>query len=148
MTDQQIADLGPAFLRTPLTLYAALAAMFLGVFFLVGTAVAGLRGRGGVAGKLSIYTLGGRSGPSPQTVPDDGRNPVARADVLRLYRHVEVHAGLLIIIPAVPKEDQQLLLGIALDAIAARNFDMVNQLCEIDVAGVVEFSAWPFDTNA
>ena len=71
-----------------------------------------------------------------------------RADVLRLYRHVEVHAGLLIIIPAVPKEDQQLLLGIALDAIAARNFDMVNQLCEIDVAGVVEFSAWPFDTNA
>lgn len=71
-----------------------------------------------------------------------------RADFLRLYRHIEVHAGLLIIVPARRKQVQERLLGVALDAIAARSFDTVNQLCEVYEDGRVEFSVWPFDTNS
>lgn len=71
-----------------------------------------------------------------------------RADFLRLYRHIEVHAGLLIIVPARRKQVQERLLGVALDAIAARGFDTVNQLCEVNEDGRVEFSVWPFNTNA
>lgn len=70
-----------------------------------------------------------------------------RADFVRLYRHVDVHAGLLIVVPAVSKNGQERLLGLALDAIAARNFDTVNQLCEVHGDGRVEFSAWPFSSN-
>ncbi len=73
------AELAPAFLRTPVTLYLALTAMFFGLLFLVGTAVAGLRGRDSVSGQLAIYTLGSRGGRGKQAVPEDGRNPIARS---------------------------------------------------------------------
>ena len=51
------------------------------------------------------------------------------------------------IVPASLKQDQERLLGIALDAIAATGFDMVNQLCEVHADGDVVFSAWPFEPN-
>lgn len=68
-----------------------------------------------------------------------------RADFIKLYRHVEVHAGLLIIVPAVPKRRQQELLGRALDELAADGFDLVNQLVEIEEDGTITRSQWPFE---
>lgn len=70
-----------------------------------------------------------------------------RADFLRLYRYVDVHAGLLIIVPSCPLDEQENLLGLALDAIAARAGDTINQLCEVQADGRVEFSQWPFEPN-
>jgi len=71
-----------------------------------------------------------------------------RLDFLRLYKHVEVHAGLLIVLPSRRWEVQIDLLVRALDAIEASRFDTVNQLIEVDAAGVVTMSAWPFAGNA
>ena len=68
-----------------------------------------------------------------------------RRDFLRLYRHIEIHAGLLIIIPSTGAQGQiRLFLG-ALDAIEARQVDMVNQLVEVDSDGTVTFSSYPFE---
>ena len=68
-----------------------------------------------------------------------------RADFLRLYQPIDVHAGLLIILPSVERAEQAQLLALALDAIAASGTDMVNQLVEVDASGRVTFSQWPFD---
>ncbi|MGI4877907.1 MAG: DUF5615 family PIN-like protein [Janthinobacterium lividum] len=71
-----------------------------------------------------------------------------RVDFLRLYRHVDVHAGLLIVLPSRRWEVQIDLVGRALDAIKASRFDTVNQLIEVAEDGSVTMSAWPFDGNA
>lgn len=71
-----------------------------------------------------------------------------RLDFLRLFRFVEVHAGLLIVLPSDTRTVQRRLVGLALDAIEESGFDTVNQLIEVDAAGVVTMSAWPFDGNA
>jgi len=67
-----------------------------------------------------------------------------RADFVRLYRHIDVHAGLLVILPSVPLAEQRRLLEIALDAIAATGNDPTNQLIEIDADANVRMSEWPF----
>lgn len=92
------AELAPAFLRTPLTLYLALAAMFFGLLFLVGTAVSAIRGRDRVSGQLAIYTLGSRGAEAKQATPDDGRNTVTRsvmgaADRVVQSRDLEARLG-------------------------------------------------------
>lgn len=71
-----------------------------------------------------------------------------RSDFLRLYRKLEVHAGLVIIVPAVKKPDQKRLLGVALDAVEARGFDVGNLLCEVHADGRVEFSTWAASPTA
>ena len=68
-----------------------------------------------------------------------------RRDFLRLYRHVDLHAGLLIVVPSRWRAEQQRLVGLALDAIETSRFDTVNRLIEVDADGVVTMSAWPFD---
>lgn len=73
------ADLGPGFLRSPLTLYAALAAMFLSLLFVFGTAVSAFRGRDQVTGRLAIYTLAKRGTAASDAPPQDGRPGVARS---------------------------------------------------------------------
>lgn len=71
-----------------------------------------------------------------------------RRDFLRLYKYVEIHAGLLIVLPSRRREVQVELVGIALDAIAASRFDTINQLIEVEESGRVTMSAWPFPGNA
>lgn len=66
-------------------------------------------------------------------------------DFLRLYKLLDVHAGLIIILPNMRKAGQRRLFRVALDAIAAAETDMVNQLVEVDADGRVTFSQWPFD---
>lgn len=115
------ADLAPGFLRTPVTLYLALTAMFLGLLFLVGTVMSALRGPGRVGGQLAIYTLAGRGGRVQETAPDDGRNPVARsvmgvADRVVKSRDLEARLGQKLDaggIPLKPAEWLLLHIGIA-----------------------------------
>ena len=68
-----------------------------------------------------------------------------RRDFLRLFKHVDVHAGLLIIVPSVKHPEQIALFLTALDAIEARAPDLVNELVEVDRDGNVRFSRYPFD---
>src|SRR5712691_12546888 len=50
-----------------------------------------------------------------------------RRDFLREYARVDVHSGLIIIIPDVKRADQRWLFEKALGVIAQRNNDIVNQ---------------------
>ncbi|MBC7504715.1 MAG: DUF5615 family PIN-like protein [Sandarakinorhabdus sp.] len=68
-----------------------------------------------------------------------------RRDFLRLFKHVDIHARLLIIVPSVQHLGQIALFVIALDAIEARAPDIVNELVEVDRDGRVRFSRYPFD---
>ncbi|KAB7646556.1 DUF5615 family PIN-like protein [Polymorphobacter fuscus] len=67
-----------------------------------------------------------------------------RTDFIRLYRYVDLHAGLLIVVPAVAFEEQRRLLILALDAIAAAGSETTNELIEVFADGRVEMSRWPF----
>jgi len=68
-----------------------------------------------------------------------------RGDFIRMYRSIDVHAGLLIILPAANVARQTALFNRALDAISARGHDVMNQLVEVDDQGRVAFSVYPFD---
>ncbi len=66
-----------------------------------------------------------------------------RRDFLKLYRLVDVHAGLLIIIPPVPSRRQIALFNAALDAIALAGSDLVGELVEVAADGRVTISPYP-----
>ena len=68
-----------------------------------------------------------------------------RRDFLRLYAELEVHNGLIIIVPAVPVEEQCRLFGIAL-TVAERQESLINLLIEVHVDGSVEVHNWATDT--
>ncbi len=68
-----------------------------------------------------------------------------RGDFVRIYRSLGLHAGLIVILPKVKRDEQQALLGLALDAIEAAANDMVNQLVEVDLDGRITMSAWPLE---
>lgn len=64
-------------------------------------------------------------------------------DFLRLYRGVDVHAGLLVILPSVGTADQCRLFGAALDAIIAAGNDITGELVEVTRDGTVRFRRYP-----
>jgi len=64
-------------------------------------------------------------------------------DFLRLYRGVDVHAGLLVILPSVGTAEQRRLFGAALDAIMAAGNDIAGELVEVDLDGTVRFRRYP-----
>ncbi|KPF62376.1 hypothetical protein IP88_14835 [alpha proteobacterium AAP81b] len=66
-----------------------------------------------------------------------------RRDFLRLYRSVNLHAGLLIILPAAVRAEQLTLFGRAIDAIAAHGGDLTCELLEVDATGAVSISPFP-----
>lgn len=68
-----------------------------------------------------------------------------RRDFLALYRQVDLHAGLLIILPSVNVAGQVRLFLAALEAIEARGADLINQLVEVDADGTVTFTSYPFE---
>ena len=67
-----------------------------------------------------------------------------RRDFLRLYAELPLHAGLLIIIPSVSIDHQCRLMLRMLEAIEALSDDIVNRLVEVDAAGNVTVSTYPF----
>lgn len=64
-------------------------------------------------------------------------------DFLRLYRGVDVHAGLLVILPSARKPEQLRLFAAALDAIIAAGSDITGELVEVDRDGTVRFRRYP-----
>jgi hypothetical protein len=64
-------------------------------------------------------------------------------DFLRLYRGVDVPAGLLVILPSARKPDQLRLFAAALDAIIAAGSDITGELVEVDRDGTVRFRRYP-----
>lgn len=66
-----------------------------------------------------------------------------RRDFLRLYHVIDVHAGLLVIIPSVGIARQAELFNAALDAIAAAGDDVTGELVEVAADGTVTISRYP-----
>ncbi len=64
-----------------------------------------------------------------------------RRDFLRLYAQLEVHNGLIIVVPAVLRHEQRRLFGIALD-VAEQQDSLVNLLIEVHADGTVDVSDW------
>ena len=64
-----------------------------------------------------------------------------RRDFLRLYAELEVHNGLIIIVPAVLRAAQRRLFEIALDT-AEQQDSLINLLIEVHADGRVDVSDW------
>jgi predicted nuclease of predicted toxin-antitoxin system len=64
-----------------------------------------------------------------------------RRDFLRLYAALEIHNGLIIIVPSVGAEEQRRLFGLALD-VAEKQDSLINLLIEIHADGTVEVRNW------
>lgn len=102
--------------------------------------------RGLEAHHLNWLGLTSRSDRSlmPQIVGGDftfvTNNP---RDFLRLYRGVDVHAGLLLILPSVGTAEQIRPFAAVLDAIIAAGSDITDELVEVDRDGTVRFRRYP-----
>jgi predicted nuclease of predicted toxin-antitoxin system len=68
-------------------------------------------------------------------------------DFLALFAQLEMHNGLVIILPSVPACEQVRLFGLVLDAIEPLT-DLVNRLVTVDVDGRVEIRDWPDAASA
>jgi predicted nuclease of predicted toxin-antitoxin system len=65
-----------------------------------------------------------------------------RRDFLRYYSGVDIHGGLIILIPSVRTEIQLCLFAKALDAVHDMADDPVNRLIEVLTDGTVHVRAW------
>jgi predicted nuclease of predicted toxin-antitoxin system len=63
-------------------------------------------------------------------------------DFRRLYADLEVHPGLVIILPSVKQPEQEQLFTLAMAAIEAER-DIVNVMVEVDEQGTVTLIPWP-----
>ncbi len=68
-----------------------------------------------------------------------------RQDFMRLYAELEVHNGLIIIVPAVARREQMRLFAFALD-VAERQDSLINLRIEVRVDGTVEERNWAKDS--
>jgi predicted nuclease of predicted toxin-antitoxin system len=66
-----------------------------------------------------------------------------RRDFLRLYHIIDVHAGLLVIVPSVAIDRQAELFNAALDAIIAAGSDLTGELVEVASDGTVTITRYP-----
>jgi predicted nuclease of predicted toxin-antitoxin system len=64
-----------------------------------------------------------------------------RRDFMRLYVELEVHNGLIIIVPAALRAEQRRLFGIALDT-AEQQDSLINLLIEVHADGTVDVRDW------
>lgn len=65
-----------------------------------------------------------------------------RRDFLKLYAKLELHSGLVVIIPKGKRDEQLALFGKILQVLAARNDDLINTLVEILPDGQVTIKDW------
>jgi predicted nuclease of predicted toxin-antitoxin system len=66
-----------------------------------------------------------------------------RRDFLRLYHVIDLHAGLLVILPSVGIDRQAELFNAALDAIASAGGDLTGELVEVASDGTVTIRRYP-----
>jgi len=67
-----------------------------------------------------------------------------RRDFLRLYAELDVHNGLIIIMPTVPRNEQMRLFSVALD-LAEREDSLINLLIEVHADGRMDVRNWSKD---
>jgi predicted nuclease of predicted toxin-antitoxin system len=65
-----------------------------------------------------------------------------RRDFLKEYARLDIHAGLVILIPKGTRSQQITLFQKALDVFAARNDDLVNKVMEVHADGTVHVREW------
>jgi len=65
-----------------------------------------------------------------------------RKDFLKEYAKLDVHAGLVVIIPKGTRSQQMTLFQKALDVVAGRNDDLTNKLLEVSRDGSVHIREW------
>lgn len=63
-------------------------------------------------------------------------------DFKPIYRSLDVHPGLVIILPSVKRADQQTMFLAVLERISSER-DLINKLIEIDLDGVISISEFP-----
>lgn len=64
-------------------------------------------------------------------------------DFLRLYTKIDLHAGLVVILPSGEIEEQRQLFRRVLDAIIAAGNDIAGELVDVDLDGTVRFRRYP-----
>jgi hypothetical protein len=62
--------------------------------------------------------------------------------LLKEYLKLGAHNGLVIIVPAVKRGDQQRLFETALEFVADRNDDLINKVVEVLMDGTVHIREW------
>lgn len=65
-----------------------------------------------------------------------------RADFVRIYERLELHPGLIVILPNVTADRQRRLFARVVAALPGLG-DLVNKRLEIDVDGRIEIGDWP-----
>ncbi|WP_315800194.1 MULTISPECIES: DUF5615 family PIN-like protein [unclassified Bradyrhizobium] len=70
-----------------------------------------------------------------------------RRDFLKEYAKLDVHAGLVILIPKGTRDEQMSLFQKALDLYSVRNADLVNKLIEVARDGSVHIREWTADDH-
>lgn len=65
-----------------------------------------------------------------------------RRHFLREYAKLDIHDGLIVIIPSVRPELQRILFEKALDVLSQRNNDVVNKVVEVLPDGTVHVRGW------
>jgi predicted nuclease of predicted toxin-antitoxin system len=103
------------------------------------------RGRGHDAGHVTHYGRGGVK--DWYLVPFIIQNELIfvtnnARDFRRLYAALDLHPGLVVILPAVKQPRQSELFRQALAAIDQQR-DIINKLIEVDADGVVTIRDWP-----
>lgn len=68
-----------------------------------------------------------------------------RRDFLKHYARLDIHAGLIILIPFVDRDRQVILFEKVLDMLAVRTDDLVNTLVEVLADGTVHVTDWSSD---
>lgn len=65
-----------------------------------------------------------------------------RRDFLKNYMKLDLHNGLIILVPHGNQEEQRRMFGIALDAILVMEEDLVNRVVEVLADGTVHVRKW------
>lgn len=65
-----------------------------------------------------------------------------RRHFLREYAKLDMHNGLIVIVPAVKRDDQRQLFEKALDALSSRNNNFVNKIVEVLLDGSLHIRDW------
>jgi predicted nuclease of predicted toxin-antitoxin system len=70
-----------------------------------------------------------------------------RRDFLKEYAKLDVHGGLVVLLPLVKRDEQIALFSRALDFLTERNDDLVNRLVEVLPDGSVHLRRWSSDDH-